>query len=112
MSGKKSRNKGHRLERLWVKKLKAIGFKNACTSRNESKRLDDKLVDIAFAYPFNFQCKATERIGSLHKILAAMPNDNNYNAVVHKRNHQGTTVTLEATDFLELVYMLKSNNIL
>jgi hypothetical protein len=41
-----------------------------------------------------------------------MPNDTNYNIVIHKRNHQASIVAMSMDDFMELVQMLKANHIL
>ena len=108
-----ARNKGHAFERKFVKELRDnMLFPNAVTSRSESKRLDDKGVDVAYTDPFYFQLKAVEKLGNLHKVLSAMPNESNYNVVVHKRNNQGEIVALWKSDFLELIEMLLRNNII
>jgi hypothetical protein len=41
-----------------------------------------------------------------------MPNDTNYNIVIHKRNHQASIVAMSMDDFMELVEMLRRNGIL
>lgn len=71
-SGAYSKRKGNAYERQIVNELKEI-TKNAnlCTSRSESKSLDDKKIDIAD--PDNvlmcyFQCKKTQNIPSVKKL--------------------------------------------
>ena len=65
MSGNKSRNKGHNLERLIARDLReVVGYNKAATSRAVSKLLDDCGVDIAVlgplveSIPYLIQAKA------------------------------------------------------
>lgn len=65
MSGKRSRNKGHNLERRIARDLReVVGYKQAATSRAVSKLLDDCGVDIAVlgplveSIPYLIQAKA------------------------------------------------------
>ena len=112
MSGKRSRTKGHAFERKMVNILKEW-WPNACTSRAESKNMDDKGVDICYTEPFSIQCKAVERLSpSVHKVLQAMPNDNNMNVVAWKKNNQGTVICMDLNDFLEIVSMLKREKVI
>jgi len=107
-----SRNKGKRFElqiaKMW---MKAFGGRVERSSY-ASKKLDDMGVDLTNTEPFNVQCKAHERSIDLHTILQNMPNDTNYNIVIHKRNHQASIVAMSMDDFMELVQMLKTNHIL
>lgn len=57
MGGKRSREKGHRLERLIAKVFRDFGYGYAKTSRQASKLLDSCKIDLAFT-PFLVQCKA------------------------------------------------------
>jgi len=113
MAGKiNARKKGHAYEldiRDWFKEL---GWKDAVSSRSESKNMDDKGVDLCYTPPFNCQMKAVEKLGSIHDILAKMPNDSNYNLVFHKKNRKGTIVAMTLEDFREIVQMLISNKII
>jgi len=108
MSKINARKKGHAFELQIIKWCKEQGWEEAVSSRSESKRLDDKGVDICYTKPFNFQCKAVENLGSIHKVLSAMPDDTNYNVVLHKRNRQGTIVAMTLEDFTEIINMIKS----
>ena len=107
-----SRDKGKRFElkmaKLW---MRLFGGDVERTSF-ASKKLDDMGVDLTNTPPFNLQCKAHERSLNIHEILERMPLDNNYNVVIHKRNHQPPIAALHLEDFLELVQMLKQNNVL
>lgn len=107
MSGKSSRTKGHQFERDMVNRLKKF-WPSVLTSRSESKRLDDKGVDLAYTDPFSFQCKAQERLTTgLHDVLASMPNDTNYNVVLWKRNRKGVVVAMTLEDFEEILQILQ-----
>ena len=99
----KSRAKGINYELQIINKFKKKGWTGACSSRSESKRLDDAGVDICFTDPFNVQCKAVENLGSAHATLAKMPDDSNLNVVFHKRNRQGTVVSMSEEDFFTLL---------
>jgi hypothetical protein len=77
-----------------------------------NKKLDDQGVDLIGTDPFSIQCKAVERSLDVHTILQNMPQNSNINVVVHKRNHQAPVACLSLEDFLDLVQMLKKNQIL
>lgn len=113
MAGKiNARKKGHAYEldiRDWFKEL---GWNDAVSSRSESKNMDDKGVDLCYTAPFNAQMKAVEKLGSIHDILAKMPNDSNYNVVFHKKNRKGTIVAMTIEDFKEILQMLITNQII
>jgi hypothetical protein len=107
-----ARKKGHAFELQIRDIFKELGWDKAVSSRSESKNKDDQGIDLCFTDPFSVQCKAVENLGSIHKVLASMPQDSNYNLVFHKRNRQGTIVAMTLEDFREIVAMLKSNKIL
>jgi len=107
-----SRNKGHAYERQIAERLRAI-WPEVVTSRSESKRLDDAGVDLCYTPPFNFQCKAVEKLSpGVHDILAGMPQGTNHNAVIWKRNHKGSVVCLPLEDFWELIELMKREKLL
>lgn len=70
--GKLSRKRGHSYETKIVKELKEITKDEAlCTSRSESKRLDDMKIDIADPnniLPFYCQLKATQATPQIKKL--------------------------------------------
>jgi hypothetical protein len=106
------RKKGHGYElqiRDWFREL---GWIKAVSSRSESKNKDDQGIDLCYTDPFSIQAKAVEKLGSLHDILAKMPNDSNYNIVFHKKNRKGTIVAMTIEDFKELLEMLITNKII
>ena len=70
--GKRNRRRGHNYECKIVKELKEITGDDAlCTSRSESKRLDDMKIDIADPnniLPFYCQMKATQATPQIKKL--------------------------------------------
>lgn len=70
--GSRNRRRGQSYELKLVKELKAItGNENLCTSRSESKRLDDMKIDIAdpdHVLNFYVQAKATQAIPQVKKL--------------------------------------------
>jgi hypothetical protein len=62
--------------------------------------------------PFTVQCKAVESL-NVHKAYNAMPDyQGHYRVLFHKKNRQGTLVTMSLEDWVELIGMLKSHVIL
>jgi hypothetical protein len=110
--GRSARIKGHQFERQMAEWWRDRGWEKCQTSRYESKMLDDKKVDLTNTPPFSCQCKAVENLGSIHRVLAEMPQDSNINLVFHKKNRQGTIVAMTLEDFQELIDMLKINKII
>lgn len=106
------RVKGHAYEiqiRNWFREL---GWTRSVSSRSESKNKDDQGIDLCFTDPFSVQAKAVEKLGSIHDVLARMPQDENYNIVFHKKNRKGTIVAMTIEDFKELLEMLINNKII
>ena len=70
--GKRNRRRGHNYECKIVKELKEITGDDAlCTSRSESKRLDDMKIDIADpngVLPFYCQMKSTQSMPQIKKL--------------------------------------------
>ena len=85
-------------------RFRAAGY-DAQTARHVSPLLDFEGVDLVGTYPFQVQCKASEKLGSHHTILESMPDDNPLivSILAHKRNRQGTTITMWVDDFFELI---------
>ena len=107
-----SRNKGKRFELMIAKLWRDLFGGEVERSSFASKKLDDMGVDLTNTDPFYIQCKAHERSLNLHEILERMPQDNNYNVVIHKRNHQPPIAALHLDDFVELLKMLKRSGTL
>jgi len=107
-----ARKKGHAYELAIRDLFKELGWPDVCSSRSESKRMDDAGVDLCFTKPFNVQAKAVENLGSLHAVLERMPADDNMNVVFHKRNRQGSVVCMREETFKKLVTLLKVNGLI
>ena len=107
-----ARKKGHAFELAIAKQMREMGFSDCCSSRLESKSLDDAGVDLCHTKPFNIQAKAVEKTINHHAILERMPNDPNYNLVVQKKNRQGVVVSMRWDDFIELLQMLIQEGII
>lgn len=107
-----SRNKGKRFELMIAKLWMSLFGGEVERSSFASKKLDDMGVDLTNTDPFYIQCKAHERSLNLHEILERMPQDTNYNVVIHKRNHQPPIAALHLDDFVELLKMLKRSGTL
>lgn len=101
--GKSARQKGHTYELQIRDYFRELGFNDCVSSRSESKNLDDKGVDLVYTGDFYVQCKAVENLGSIHKILDAMPKTDKMNVVFHKKNRQGTIVAMELESFTRLL---------
>ena len=71
-SGSYSKTKGSAYERQVVNELKEItGNENLCTSRSDSKKLDDMKIDISDpdnVLPFYVQCKKTQNLPPIKKL--------------------------------------------
>lgn len=70
--GSRNRRRGQKYEVKIVKELKEItGDEELCTSRSESKKLDDKKIDIADpnnVLPFYCQMKSTQATPQIKKL--------------------------------------------
>ena len=106
----RNRTAGHNWEREVIKDLKGKGFKEAVSSRYESKRADDAGIDIVNTGPFNFQCKNETKRPDYHRLITEMPDG--MNIVCHKYTKksdggkfqcQGKYVVLDYDTFLMFV---------
>lgn len=103
------RQKGHSYERAIAEKFRKAGYQ-CVTSRMESKAEDDRGGDLVIEdCRWQVQCKAVETLGSAHNTLAKMqPTKNRIPIVFHKRNRQGTVVSMKEEDFWKLEAMLRN----
>ena len=107
------REKGHKLERYIAQLFRQLGFTECLTSRLESKRQDDLGIDLCYTGPFQIQAKAQENLGSSHKYLAMMPQKKGkYNLVWHKKNYQGSVVSMTEEDFVTIVKLMIKHGII
>lgn len=102
-----ARAKGHAFERKLMNLFRELGWEGCKTSRNESKSMDDKGVDLCGTEPFYIQAKAVEKLGSYHTVLDKMPKEaGKINLLWHKKNNQGSIVSMGEDDFLELLKLM------
>lgn len=106
-----SRAVGNAYERQIRLELISLGWDKCQTSRYASKMTDDALVDFINTNPFNIQAKRWKSAPSYHEVLKGMPDDNNYNVIIHKRPNKGEVVVMDKKSFYQLVGMLKFNGI-
>ena len=98
-----SKNKGNHFEQQMVLRLKDV-FPYVHTCRYTGNLfMDENKVDLTGTDPFYFQCKAQERTIPYHTILKQMPQTNNINVVLHKRNNSGVVAVLDLEDLLQLI---------
>ena len=107
-----SRAVGCAYERQIRLELIDLGWADCQTSRFASKMTDDMLVDFVNTKPFNIQAKRWSHAPAYQEVLKAMPQDSNYNVVIHKKPNKGEVVVMSKEDFYELIRMLKVNQII
>lgn len=98
-----SRTKGHGFERAMAERLRAIWPECYTTRYKGSPFLDSIGVDLVGTPGYNIQLKAMERTPAYQDILKSMPNDENINLIIHKRNNKGSVVVLRLDDFLKMI---------
>ena len=108
-----SRKKGHALEHKIVNEFLDLGFAEAMTTRLGSKYLDDQKIDIMHVGIFRPQCKAVERL-NVHAAYNELPKAGDSSAfpvLFHKKNRQGTLVTMSSDDFFRLLEIMIRHNL-
>lgn len=107
-----ARKKGHAFELVIAEEFRKLHFRGAQTTRYGSKQMDDEGVDIMNVEPFTVQCKAVESL-NVHKAYNDIPiYDGHYRVLFHKKNRQGTLVTMSLEDWAELIALLRNHLIL
>jgi hypothetical protein len=107
-----SRAVGHAYERLIRLELIDLGWDSCMTSRYASRETDDANVDFVNTKPFNIQAKRWSHAPAYQEVLKSMPQDTNYNVVIHKKPNKGEVVVMDKSTFYELIKMLKGNQII
>jgi hypothetical protein len=107
-----NRDKGLRFEWKTALNFRLAGYKEAATTRAESKSMDDAGIDITNCGEWSPQCKSVKSAPNMHKLLKSMPGPGDkfgggISVVLHHRNNEGTTVTMGEKDFFEIVKRLK-----
>jgi len=117
----KSRNKGSTYERVLAKSYRNVWFLDCVTARSESKRTDDRWIDLCFTPPFIVQAKCYKNFWVAQAIhtLKHMPDESEYricNVKISRKDRPAdrkwSIVVLLEDDWFEIVQMLKSNQII
>lgn len=100
--GRMSKNKGAQFERKVANILKSRGFLARRAVQFDGILEHDLKVDI----PFNFECKAVERL-DLYSAYAQAVGDSEKSettpVVIHKKNNHVPLVSLALTDFIDIL---------
>jgi hypothetical protein len=107
-----SRAVGHTYERQLRLEFIKLGWEKCQTSRYASREHDDANVDFVHTEPFNIQAKRWKSAPSYHEVLESMPDDTNYNIVIHKRPNKGEVVVMDKATFYALIEKLRFNGII
>ena len=117
----KSRNKGSTYERLLAQSYRDLWFLDCVTARSESKRTDDKWIDLCYTEPFIVQAKCYKIFGIAQAIhtLKHMPDEDTHR-ICHVKisrkdrpaDRKWSVVVLLEEDWFEIVTMLKANSII
>ncbi len=105
--GKNNRAKGHKLERDVVNDFKAMGCKDAMTSRAGDRSKDNQKIDI-LNVPINIQCKSTIKCVNYVNLIAEMPQppeNRVMNVVFNRIKNKGEYVILQKDAFMSLMRM-------
>jgi len=100
----RNRTAGHNFEREVIADFVEHGWKEAVSSRSESRRLDAMKVDICYTSPFSVQCKNMATKVDYATILGEMPINNNINIITHKFTKKAKKNFLEVGKYVILNY--------
>ena len=103
---------GHTYERAIRLELISLGWETCMTSRYASRETDDANVDFVNTKPFQIQAKRWSHAPAYQDVLKSMPQNENYNIVIHKKPNKGEVVVMDKATFYELIKMLKVNQII
>ena len=106
-----NRTRGHNYERQTVRFYKDLGFEDVVTTRSESRRMDDRKVDIFTPHhssvsnplPFYVQCKLSteKRMINYHELFKyeELPRDKPY-IIHHKVSERKNTKFIAAGEYV------------
>jgi len=98
-----AKNKGNHFELYCRNIFQALGYMQTKTSRSTNRAMDNAGVDLVGTGKYLVQCKAVERSQDVHKLIERMPKlPGAMPLVMHKRNRQGTIVSMPLDIFLRL----------
>jgi len=101
------RIKGHTFEREWVKILKTLGFKDACTSRLCNRDADNKGIDIVNV-PFAVQLKCGYENGLNYKKELEYMKTDLPKILIHKQKKNEGYVCIPYKDFLPFLQSIQN----
>ncbi len=107
-----NRSVGNVYERQIRLEFIKLGWDKCQTSRYASKLKDDQLIDLINTEPFNIQIKRWKSAPSYHEVLKDMPDDTNWNVIIHKRPNKGEVVVMDKDTFYDLIVKLRFNGII
>lgn len=100
--GRASRRKGQTFERTISKMLSNRGFEARRAVQFDGLYDHDLRTDL----PFNFECKAVEKLNIVTAMVQARQDAERKNTVptvVHKKNNTPILITMDFTDFIDLL---------
>lgn len=101
-----SRKKGNDYERKLAKEFRELWYEKCCTSRAESKIMDDAWVDLMFTDQRYVQAKCYKKFSwaKIIQTLKQMPNHKwKINTVFLKITNKGEMVCMSKKDFYRLI---------
>lgn len=103
--------KGNRFEQESAQRLRVV-FPYCHTARMQGNLFIDSCgVDLVNTDPFYFQCKAQEKLTvGLHDVLKDMPETDNINVVLWRKNQKGVLACIDFDDFLTLIADIQLHN--
>ena len=113
MKKNNSRAVGNAYERQIRLEFRAMGWDTCETTRYASHEIDGKSnIDLVRTKPFNIQVKRWSHAPAYQEVLKSMPQDENYNIIIHKKPNRGEVVVMDKSSFYEIIQMLKVNQII
>lgn len=114
MTWKTSRTKGHNLERETAQAYRDAGFEDCTTSRFTSMEEDQKGVDLCWTWLLAIQCKNYTNFWVWKALEVIKDMDAPWRIpIAHiKIKRKGEAVVLKKDDWMELVALLKKEQII
>lgn len=115
--GRANRKKGHNFELGVIRRLNEIGY-NCVSSRSESKRTDDKgidIIDLDDKLPFNIQCKYSSNTPNYFLLKEKCPDKTKPFAIAWKKatndgtNSPGTIIMMDIEEFYKCIKLTENS---
>jgi len=107
MKKNNSRAVGNTYERQIRKEFIDLGYDNCQTTRYASKEKDNKGLDLVNVGIFNIQIKRWKSAPSYQDILKSMPQDGNWNIIIHKKPNKGEVAVMDKKTFYDFIKLLR-----